>query len=256
MKGRAVLWLLIAVVVLMIGVIALPVFSTLQPAYYERYPVLAPRMAQWEHSTHSRISCAGCHMDPGVGGAARFAARAVPAFYSQLFQGPSQTNLLQAPSRAACQKCHTAYRKVSPGGDLRIPHRAHVEVLKMECVTCHKDLVHSLSRRGYNRPEMETCIECHDGETASNRCTECHTRKQVPAGHKKPDWLKVHGSKAKTEDCGACHDWTPDYCADCHQRRPASHVGNWKTGHGPEAKARGEGCLVCHGGEKFCKKCH
>ena len=40
------------------------------------------------------------------------------------------------------------------------------------------------------------------------------------------------------------------------EKRPASHAGNWKTDHAPVAKQRGDGCLVCHGGEKFCKECH
>jgi hypothetical protein len=60
---------------------------------------------------------------------------------------------------------------------------------------------------------------------------------------------------AESEDCGVCHDWTPGYCAACHERRPASHVGNWKTGHASAALERGEGCMVCHD-EEFCKQCH
>ena len=58
-------------------------------------------------------------------------------------------------------------------------------------------------------------------------------------------------------DCGKCHAWTPKFCDDCHSKKPKSHVGNWKKNHAAAAKARGEkGCLVCHGGEKFCKQCH
>ena len=56
--------------------------------------------------------------------------------------------------------------------------------------------------------------------------------------------------------CDACHDWTPDYCSECHEQRPASHAGNWKKDHGPHAKARGTSCLVCHDKKKFCGACH
>jgi len=68
---------------------------------------------------------------------------------------------------------------------------------------------------------------------------------------------KVVAAHAKVEqDCAQCHDWTPDYCAACHQKRPASHAGNWKKNHKVAAKARGEkGCLVCHD-QAFCKECH
>lgn len=245
-----------AVILAIVVAGVLPVVSMLQPNYYRRYPDLGLRMDHWATSTHSRISCAQCHIEPGVKGFMRFAVKAVPAFYSQLVTGPDTTNLLRAPSKAACQKCHTGYRSIAPSGDLLIPHRAHVEVLDMQCVTCHKDLVHSVNRRGFNRPEMETCLKCHNGDTAANACTDCHTRKNAPETHKQTDWLQVHGQAAATGDCGSCHDWTPDYCAECHEKRPASHVGNWKTGHAQSARARGDGCVVCHGGEEFCKQCH
>lgn len=248
---------LILLAVAFVVILVLPVVSVLQPGYYRRYPALGERMDNWKTSTHSKISCIACHVEPGAASFVTFAARSVPAFYSQLFTGPSDTNLLPAPSREACQKCHTQYRKVAPSGDLLIPHKAHVEVLDMECNECHKDLVHSLNRRGFNRPEMESCLEqCHDGDTASAECIDCHTRKQTPESHASKDWLAVHGAEAESGvDCAECHDWTPNYCSECHEKRPASHVGNWKKGHAEHAKIRGDGCLVCHE-EKFCKECH
>jgi len=256
-RPRLIKWAAIGVAAVVVVLLVLPVVSVLQPGYYRRYPALVDRMDHWAVSTHSRVSCIDCHVEPGVGGFLTFAAKSVPAFYSQLVRGPSETNLLQAPSREACQKCHTAYRKVAPSGDLLIPHRAHVEVLDLDCGECHKDLVHSLNRRGFNRPEMELCLEqCHDGDKAANECVKCHTQKQVPETHEQADWLQVHGAQAESEDCGACHDWTPEYCEDCHAKRPASHVGNWKTDHASHARTRGEGCLVCHGGQKFCDECH
>jgi len=250
-------WVALGVLVLVLVGIALPGFSVTQPGYYRRYPALATRMDNWSHSTHARMSCVDCHVEPGVGNFLVFAAKAIPAFYSQLIEGPSSTNLLKAPSRDACEKCHTTYRQVAPSGDLLIPHKAHVEVLGMECATCHKNLVHSLNRRGFNRPEMEDCLkQCHDGKTASNECQDCHTQKNTPASHKDKAWLQLHGEKAKFENCDQCHDWTPDYCTECHKQRPASHVGNWKEGHAGPAKERGDGCLVCHDKQKFCGECH
>lgn len=257
MPRRLVMWAMIAIALAVLVALALPVISVLQPNYYRQYEALGERMDRWKTSTHSRISCVECHVEPGLKGYASFAAHSIPAFYSQLAKGPDSTNLLSAPSRAACRKCHTSYRKVSPSGDLLIPHKAHVEVLEMECSSCHEDLVHSLNRHGFNRPEMERCLEqCHDGDKATNECVDCHTRKHTPATHERADWLTVHGQMAEMEDCGTCHDWTPGYCADCHEKRPASHVGNWKEGHAALANIRGEGCTVCHGGEAFCKECH
>ncbi len=257
LRHRILKWGMIALALLVIALLTLPIVSVLQPDYYRRYPALGQRMDNWAVSTHSRISCAECHMEPGIKGFVVFGAKSFPAFYSQLFQGADDTNLLEAPSIDACQQCHTAYRKVAPGGDLLIPHRAHVEVLGLDCVVCHEDLVHSLNSRGFNRPEMESCLEqCHDGDQATDECVKCHTQKDAPDTHTSEEWLGLHGEMAETGDCGFCHDWTPDYCNECHEERPASHVGNWKTEHAPHALIRGDGCIVCHGGQEFCDECH
>lgn len=245
---------------LALGVIVallLPAFSTLQPAYYDRYPSLRGRMAAWRTSTHARVSCSECHIAPGVKGFVTFAARSVPAFYSQLITGPSSTNLLEIPSKTACQRCHTSYRQVSASGDLLIPHRAHVEVLKVNCAVCHQRLVHTSNNEGFNQPDMAMCLNtCHDGTRAANQCHKCHTRKQVPASHKAKEWLVIHPKMTETINCGQCHAWQPDYCKQCHLNRPSSHSGNWKNDHQFRAKSRGtQGCEFCHS-NTFCKKCH
>jgi len=246
-----------AVVLAVIVALVLPVVSTLQPGYYERYPSMRARMAGWRTSTHALFSCADCHVDPGVGGFTTFWLKSIPAFYSQLIFGPTSTNLLSAPSRAACQKCHTTYRQISPSGDLLIPHRAHVEALHIACAVCHKNLVHFPNAAGFNRPEMATCTKCHDGKQAKSECVVCHTQKQVPDNHKQPNWLTIHPTMVTKIDCAKCHGFTPDFCKTCHSQRPASHAGNWKYLHQFAAKLRGQtGCLVCHDQKKFCDKCH
>ncbi len=235
----------------------LPLYSTLDASYYERYPSLHLRMAAWRDSTHSPWSCAACHVDPGLGGALSFAARAIPAFYSQMVFGPTKSNLLAAPSRRACQSCHTAYRTVSPSGDLLIPHRAHVEVLGINCATCHSSLVHSKNSQGYNSPDMVACLKrCHDGKKATDRCIKCHTQKRVPPNHKLGNWLATHGKRSNEINCGQCHGWAPRLCESCHRKRPSTHAGNWKRLHRVRARARGtKGCLFCHK-ESFCARCH
>jgi hypothetical protein len=249
-------WKLFGALVVIV-LLVLPVYSTLQPAYYQRYPSLRVRMADWRASTHSRVPCSGCHVDPGVVGFVSFAARSIPAFYSQLVVGPTSTNLLRVPDSVACEKCHTVFREVSAGGDLRIPHRAHVQVLGIACPVCHRGLVHASNPLGYNQPQMSMCLStCHNGVRATNQCSKCHTEIQVPPSHKQADWLRIHPTMTKTINCGRCHAWAPDYCRQCHLKRPASHAGNWKTNHAIAAKAQGtKGCLFCHG-SLFCKKCH
>ena len=239
--------------------LVLPVFSTLQPGYYERYPSLRVRMSNWRTSTHAKVSCADCHVDPGPFGLLAFAKKAVPAFYSQLVFGPKQTNLLSVPSAAACERCHTVYRQVSPNGDLLIPHRAHVDILGIKCAVCHKNIVHSLNAKGFNRPVMSTCLTlCHDGEQATDTCVKCHTRKEVPDSHKQTAWLDTHGTATVTAKCGECHGFQPDYCrTTCHEQLPPSHVGNVKQTHQVRVRAKGtKGCDFCHTNAEFCNQCH
>jgi len=249
--------LIAGALVIALLLLVVPVFFTLQPAYYERYPSLRVRMQNWATSTHARMSCPDCHVDPGFTGFVTFAAKSIPDFYSQLIYGPTATNLLSVPDSVACLKCHTTYRQVSPNGDLLIPHRAHVVVLQIRCAVCHKNLVHSLNSKGFNQPEMATCMTCHDGKQAVNQCVKCHTRKEVPPSHKAADWLSVHATKVTTIDCGQCHAFTPDYCRACHLQRPPSHVGNWKALHAGAATKQGtKGCYVCHDAKSFCGQCH
>jgi hypothetical protein len=252
-RGVIVMRVIGAVVLVLL---VLPVLSMLQPRYYDRYADMREAMGHWRESTHARMTCGGCHIEPGVKGFASFALQSIPAFYSQLVQGPTDTNILGAPSTEACGKCHTSYRVVSPGGDLLIPHRAHVQVLKVNCVDCHEELVHYANLDGVNKPKMTLCMErCHDGEKATEECVDCHTNKNVPESHKRADWGQVHSQETKNEDCGSCHEWSPNYCDECHRKRPGSHDGNFKKLHAPRAKVSDKGCRFCHA-EEFCKKCH
>jgi hypothetical protein len=213
-------------------------------------------MENWRTSTHAKIECWECHVEPGAVGFLVFSVKAFPAYYSQLVRGPSEENLFTTPDRDACQRCHTTFRDVSSSGDLLMPHKAHVDALDINCPVCHEELVHVVSEQGRNTPEMEICLECHDGEQASAECQACHTRKNVPEDHLREDWLEVHADMVDVVDCGECHAWSPDYCADCHAERPASHAGNWKKDHQYPALERGpSGCLTCHT-EENCKECH
>lgn len=263
-RDRAPRWrrrrsILLAAAVLLVLATQVPPISVTQLGYYERYPSLSERMNNWRHSTHARMSCVACHVEPGTAGAMRFWAKAMPAFYSQVLSGVKDDNVLDVPSQQACRKCHTTYRRVSASGDLLVPHRAHVELVKIDCAVCHKDLVHSSNRDGFNQPEMSTCMNlCHDGTKATDMCQKCHTRKQVPVSHKRSDFLQVHNTLTEEINCGQCHGWSPDYCKQCHTKRPRSHTGVWKQGHQVRANKRGiKGCVFCHeGGIEYCMKCH
>ncbi len=126
----------------------------------------------------------------------------------------------------------------------------------MKCVDCHNYLVHEKNPEGKNRPRMADCLRCHNGDTADNACTSCHTEKAAPATHKAKDWTTVHSAKASEPGakCVDCHKFTDKWCADCHTRRPKSHGKDWRAQHGAAVKQH-RNCEACHQAA-FCIRCH
>jgi hypothetical protein len=242
-------------VVLILLVLGIPFYLTSQPEYYARYKAVKPYYLTWRASTHGKMDCKDCHRKPGWGKAVTFEIKSVASFYLYKLAPPKQGNVLARPDKEACFLCHTKYRTISPSGDLLIPHRAHVEVLKLTCADCHKWLVHKRNPKGMNTPTMANCLGCHNGKRAPGACKSCHTEKAYPASHKAVDWLKVHSERTKEINCAQCHGWTPEYCQQCHRRRPPGHAGNWKKLHSGPAKINSKRCMVCHRQEK-CLECH
>jgi len=239
--------------VLVIVLLLVPAYLATQPAFFGRYPSLAEKYEPWSTSTHVSAGCEGCHVKPGFLPQAAYRASGVGRFYLSLVSRSTTPTAFSQPTNEACLSCHFDLRSVSPEGDLRIPHKAHVNVLKMECVECHDFLVHEKSPEGKHTPPMAGCLKCHDGDTAKNTCTACHTDKAAPATHQAPDWTVVHADKVDAE-CAKCHKWTERWCADCHAKRPKSHTVKWREEHGEQVK-RHRSCEACHAGS-FCEKCH
>ena len=251
-KRRLIVVAVLAVLIIVAGV---PMYSARQSEYYGNFNGTKGYFRTWRTSTHEKMSCIECHVEPGASNRFVFIARAVGEHYLR-FALSGKTNLFAKPSRQACQECHTTYRVVSASGDLLVPHRAHIEVLKMSCADCHNALVHTQNTKGVNTPRMEACLKCHDGKKASAKCKSCHTEKAYPESHQAGNWLEIHSEVVKEIDCAKCHAWTPDFCKQCHSRKPKSHRGgNWKKLHAPPARENGKRCMICHK-EKKCLECH
>ena len=243
------------IVAVVLGVlVVLPGYLALQPSFVQRYPNLAPEYRTWSISVHAQVPCQRCHISPQPLAQAVYAVRMVGEFYVSLVAPNRRPNLYPVPTNAACQGCHIDLRTVSPSGDLNIPHAAHVVVLKLQCVRCHQYLVHELSPEGKHAPRMKACLTCHDGKTAQNSCSTCHTNKAPPASHQAADWRIIHPQMQTKINCVPCHAWTPNWCADCHSRRPRDHTADWRKIHG-QAVAVHRNCEACHTAD-FCTRCH
>lgn len=246
--------LVFAAAVLALGLfVAVPAYVSSRPAFFQRYPDLQATYDSWADSTHAEVECVECHVAPTPIARTGYRLLMVGQAYLSSF-GPSAPDVFASPTNGACLVCHNDLRTVSPKGDLQIPHRAHVQILEMKCVECHEYLVHEESPSGGHEPEMEGCLRCHDGDRAKNSCWACHTEKAAPASHATDDWLVRHAEESDDPECAGCHDWSGEWCVQCHETRPKSHVTDWRAVHGA-AVAEHRNCEACHTGE-FCVRCH
>lgn len=256
---RPVFWFaflgMIFIIVLMISV---PMYITTRNQYCSTCHAMEQYYSSWEHSTHAYADCVGCHVAPGLANDVSHVYRSTREVYTNLISSPQHSANFTLPTNEICFSCHTEYRTISASGDLLIPHKQHVKLRNLQCVNCHRYLVHYKNPEGKNTPSMTICYKCHNGVQAPKDCKTCHTKKSFPDSHKAADWYEVHGGLAKSQgkECAKCHGWTPKYCEECHQKRPPSHAGViWRTNHKEQAKTRESGCYVCHG-KTFCKNCH
>jgi hypothetical protein len=227
-----------------------------QGDFYGKYASLKVEHDTWADSTHAEAHCSDCHVDPTFVAQYAFRARMAGKFYISLVSTSGKPYKFGTPTDAACMSCHDIVRKVSPKGDLRLPHKAHVKVLKLKCVRCHNFLIHKKTPEGKNTPRMVDCMKCHDGTTATNVCSKCHTKKAVPATHRLVNWTVVHSQQAAKPgaECTKCHKFTNKWCSDCHARRPSTHGKDWRAKHGDRGRTR-RNCEACHA-KSFCVRCH
>jgi hypothetical protein len=236
------------------ALVVLPGHLASRPDFFGRYPALEAKYVPWSASTHAEARCEDCHVSPRPTDRAVYRLRMVGEFYLSVVDRDRQPGYFESPGNDACLACHNDLRSVSPNGDLQIPHRAHINVLEMRCVDCHDYLVHEAGPSGERMPAMEGCLECHDGDVADDACTSCHTQKAAPETHASAEWLVDHAYAAADDGCRGCHDWTEDWCVDCHRHRPESHGTDWRATHGERLTVH-RNCEACHEAE-FCVPCH
>ena len=170
------------------------------------------------------------------------------------------------------------------------PHNFHVEDLEMECIDCHESVARSKVLSHSILPDMDYCLDCHDGDTAPEDCELCHSQPDDPDTY---GWAPTAGLQfphsthlAQGFTCEQCHPGqssleamaprTPPTmirCMECHQtpatdagclachesldgKRPTSHTSDWSEVHGLWAGGAGyNDCSMCHQ-ETDCETCH
>lgn len=105
------------------------------------------------------VTCTDCHIPPG---------EILPGKFS------ASDDLMNKN----CLRCHsTLLKKGQPSLEnvriVKISHKAHAEK-KVLCIDCHRNIEHDSFTPRTNRPQMETCYQCHQAHPRTQACDHCH----------------------------------------------------------------------------------
>jgi c(7)-type cytochrome triheme protein len=173
----------------------------------------------------------------------------------------------------------------SASPDLIFNHSFHVQEMGVSCTECHTSVTSSNRGTDDLLPEMDACLNCHDGDTAGEECALCHRTPDDPpllprirdysplfphvVHTARMDCDHCHGEVAAAKEvgprhlpamslCMTCHETPGDFsgCLVCHtpteELRPLTHNLGWKEDHGVAETAQ---CGICHR-KSQCEDCH
>jgi len=255
----ATLLIVVGVVAVVMAAFYVPVALTSTSGYCTSCHDMKAAGRSWARSVHAKVSCVQCHVDPGTLNGVRWRAQEAKNIWSSyLSAGKAMASSVHRPSNAACLKCHDLGRLPAVINGIKMPHESHVTMRNLVCADCHTTVSHAPPGQSNASVSMSVCSMCHNGQTASDACTTCHTTAR-PANVHPAGFVKTHGGQANvvgTAACLRCHHDTA-FCDACHAKAPASHfAGDWRYDHGATAKADPAVCLGCHDRQSFCDQCH
>lgn len=135
----------------------------------------------FSHAVHvgkKEIACTECHAGAETG-----ARASLPSFDTCLRchmkpQGDQPNPKEQDVRRLFAEKKRIRWIQVNRNpGHVYFSHRAHVSIARMPCKQCHGDVSLWKEPPAFPEPslnDMETCMDCHRRNGASNGCRVCH----------------------------------------------------------------------------------
>jgi nitrate/TMAO reductase-like tetraheme cytochrome c subunit len=247
---------------------------------------MKPQYYTWKASSHSEVDCINCHIEPGAKNYAKAKGNGLVELYKK------QTDTYMAPIKMpnlipdeACESCHNMkYRAVTPSGDIIIPHNKH-KTEGIKCVQCHSGTAHGkvsdrkvtyksdfgkwneklgtslMSETKYIRPQMDTCMECHEARKAPTECKTCHETTMVPKNHKTEEFKagghgKIQPSELKK--CEQCHSYMSKEKYDLF-KEDSSYINFLKKDNTASANRYDSNNVTVAQYAKtntFCKDCH
>lgn len=251
--------------IIIAGFLTLGLISTIKatslPSFCGSCHEMKPEYVTWQASAHDKIACVKCHIEPGIVPLVIDKAEALNQVFEHVTKRYYLPLQIKKPiSNTVCESCHTEARKITPSGDIKIPHDKHL-AQGISCVTCHSGVAHgTISERqvtidgdferwtpvlgrqnmvpAFRTIEMNQCLDCHKARNAPQECKTCHTKIIPPASHQTSAWVQegVHGQEAfqSITECNKCHNNTLSFNA-VHKSDPVTEYARSNTF-----------CVTCH----------
>ena len=162
-RARTVGYIITGVLVVA-AVLAGAVYFTGRPAFCGSCHEMATVHASWRYSTHADVAdCLDCHAKPGLGN--EILAHLNGARYVWVkITGVREGEVFRAEiDNSSCLRCHPATELVSLPTEQSARHGLHSD-RDVDCDDCHDNLVHRTFRAIVIKPQISTCIECHERE--------------------------------------------------------------------------------------------
>jgi cytochrome c-type protein NapC len=247
---------------------------------------MAPEYSTYTASAHNQISCVQCHIKPGITNMLTHKVKSLKEVYYHVTGVPNQIvqHEEEAVSNQNCLQCHSKNRLVTASGDLKVDHKKHIDE-GIPCISCHSGVVHAkmaardlnvgadraqwtskqntqkLIEEKYLRPNMGTCIDCHNKVNKGEKPWE-ESAYNVPAnpeveGTKPGDTGSTTAvTKTETQDIilqaigtDKAHTKISMECKTCHSEMsiPNYHqTADFNSNHGTDAVQQLDKCMNCH----------
>jgi nitrate/TMAO reductase-like tetraheme cytochrome c subunit len=283
----------------MLGLIYGAISYTSTSSFCSSCHEMAPEHVTFQATAHKKIKCTQCHIEPGAKNLVLHKIESLKEVYSHFAGPPDPIIQTVGVKNENCQQCHTNKRLISATGDLIVNHKGHVDE-GIPCITCHSGVAHAkvvergindsstydlwtkenakkLMGEAYEKPNMGTCIDCHDQVNEGKKPWK-DLAYSLPEKPSKKIEVEESFKPTPEMEAGVLEREIPENtqkiilqalgqqkehvkismeCFTCHQKinTPKNHDENtWQKRHGFFALNDLDECLNCHQDTKWVKK--
>lgn len=158
---------------------------TSQPSFCNRCHVMNKYVDSWAMSAHRDVNCEKCHLTPGLFGFLGGKIAGLQVVMNYIRGEYEDYSFSAAVSNASCLQCHDAVLQKNvhdADAGVIVSHKDIIET-GGKCVACHSTVAHgdAIPVGSATHPSMQTCLTCHNNETAPLRCSLCHVGREPPS---------------------------------------------------------------------------